>query len=62
MLRLLRRSAMTALKLPLAMAWDVISLGNMGDGSSTVTVLREHDRRKEMDEAVEVIEMLRKLW
>jgi len=39
MFRLLRRTAETAVKLPFAVAWDFISLGNMGDGSSTGKVL-----------------------
>lgn len=55
---LLKRSAATALKLPLAVAWDCISLGNMGEGATTTKVLREHKRQKETDE---VLELLRRL-
>lgn len=53
MISLLKRSAITALKLPLSVAWDVISLGNMGEGSSTGNVLREHQRRKRDDDEEE---------
>lgn len=53
MLSLLKRSAETALKLPLAVTWDLISLGNMGEGSSTGKVIREHLRRKRDDDEAE---------
>jgi hypothetical protein len=56
--RTIRRSVNTAAKLPFAMAWDVISLGNMGDGASTSKVLREHEYRKELDDATEILERL----
>jgi hypothetical protein len=56
--RTLRRSANTAVKLPFAMAWDVLSLGNMGDGASTSKVLREHCDRKCLDDATEICERL----
>lgn len=59
--RTIRRSANTAVKLPFAMAWDVISLGNMGDGASTAKVLREHEGRKQIDDLIEVIERLHEL-
>lgn len=58
LLRLLTRSAHTAVKLPFAMAWDVISLGNMGDGASTSKVLREHEQRKHLDDATEIVERM----
>ena len=58
LLRTIRRTANTAVKLPFAMAWDVISLGNMGDGASTSKVLREHEQRKQMDDVCEVLERL----
>ena len=57
-IRTIRRSANTALKLPFAMAWDVISLGNMGDTASTTKVLREHEARKQMDDLIEVAERI----
>lgn len=61
-LRTIRRSVNTAIKLPLAMAWDVISLGNMGEGaSSTTRVLREHQARKTADDWIEVAEVLREI-
>jgi len=56
--RTLKRSANTAVKLPFSMAWDVISLGNMGDGASTTKVLREHEQRKRVDEVIEVLEAI----
>jgi hypothetical protein len=56
--RTIRRSVNTAAKLPFAMAWDVISLGNMGDTASTTKVLREHRYRKELDDATEIVERL----
>jgi hypothetical protein len=55
------RSANAAVKLPFAMAWDVISLGNMGEGTSTSKVLREHEDRKQVDDLIEAVEALRKL-
>ena len=61
MLRLLKRSAETAIKLPFAMAWDVISLGNMGDGASTTDVLEEHKAKKRMDDTIEIAKALRGL-
>ena len=54
MIKLLKRSAETAIKLPFSIAWDVISLGNMGDGSSTGKVLREHQTKKQVDEICEI--------
>lgn len=54
-LSLIKRFAETALKLPLAVAWDCISLGNMGEGASTSKVLRDHRRAKQIDEAVELL-------
>lgn len=61
MLKLLKRSTETALKLPFAMAWDVISLGNMGDGASTSRVLREHQTKKQMDDLIDVLEKVKRL-
>ena len=34
-LKFLERSAITAIKLPFAITWDIVSLGNMGEESST---------------------------
>jgi hypothetical protein len=58
LLRLARRSAITAVRLPFAAAWDVISLGNMGEGASTARVLREHQDRKTLDDWSEAVERL----
>lgn len=55
------RSANTAVKLPFSMAWDVISLGNMGEGASTSKVLREHRDRKQVDDLIEALEIIRDL-
>ncbi len=49
-LKLLERSVITAVKLPLAISWDVISLGNMGEKSSTEKVLEDHRKMKREDE------------
>lgn len=57
----IRRSANTAVKLPFSMAWDVISLGNMGDGASTGRVLREHQQRKEVDDFMDALEVVAEL-
>ena len=57
---LIKRTAATALKLPLAIAWDCISLGNMGEGASTSKVLRQHQERKELDEMMEFMKQLAK--
>lgn len=59
--RLISRSVETAVKLPVAAAWDVISLGNMGDGASTTKVLREHRAKKQVDDFIDAVELLKKL-
>ena len=58
---LLTRTVETAVKLPVAAAWDVISLGNMGEGTSTGKVLREHEARKRLDEYKEISEAVRQI-
>lgn len=62
MFRLLKRTTETAVKLPFAMAWDFISLGNMGDGTSTGKVLREHEAKKQLDDLIDVLEKVRELY
>lgn len=57
---LIKRSITTAVKLPFSIAWDCISLGNMGEGSSTSRVLAEHKKRKQVDEVLELLEDIRK--
>jgi hypothetical protein len=54
-LSLIKRSTTTALKLPFAVAWDCISLGNMGEGASTSKVIRDHQRQKQIDETLELL-------
>ena len=61
MFNLLKRTTETAVKLPFAMAWDLISLGNMGDGSSTRKVLREHEAKKQLDDLTAIIERVREI-
>lgn len=61
MLRLLKRSAETAVKLPFALAWDFVSLGNMGEGTSTTKVLREHQAKKQVDDVIEILERIREM-
>lgn len=60
MTNLIKRSLTTAVKLPFSIAWDCISLGNMGEGSSTSRVLAEHKKRKQVDEVLELLEDIRK--
>ena len=58
--RLVKRSVATALKLPFAVAWDCISLGNMGGVASTSRVLREHKKQKQIDKEIEMFGVIRK--
>jgi hypothetical protein len=55
MIRFLKRNITTALKLPVAAAWDAVSLGNFGDGSSTMKVVEEHQRQKNKDEVMDLL-------
>lgn len=55
------RCAETAVKLPVAAAWDVVSLGNMGEGTSTGKVLREHENKKQMDDLEELAETIKRI-
>lgn len=59
MINLIKRSLTAAVKLPFAMAWDVISLGNMGDGASTSKVLREHRIQKLVDDTIEAARVVK---
>lgn len=61
MIKLLKRSLSTAVKLPLAVTWDCISLGNMGEGSSTGKVLAEHSAQKSLDKTLELAESIKQL-
>lgn len=61
MIRLITRCTKTALKLPVAIAWDCLSLGNMGEGTSTGKILREHNRQKRIDDIIQLAQDLRKL-
>ena len=61
MIDLLKRCAVTAIKLPVAAAWDIISLGNMGEGSSTSQVITEHQNQADYDECLKVMRDLKKL-
>ena len=60
MIRFIARNITTAVKLPFAMVWDVISLGNMGEGASTGKVVDEHRRQARADRALDDIEEIRK--
>ncbi len=62
MLKFLTRTIETAVKLPIAAAWDVISLGNMGDGSSTEKVLREHRSKKRMDDFEDQLDQIKRIF
>jgi hypothetical protein len=59
MTNLIKRSLTTALKLPFSIAWDCISLGNMGEGSSTSRVLAEHQAQKSLDNVKEITNQLK---
>lgn len=59
MINLLKRCAVTAIKLPFSVTWDIASLGNMGEGASTSKVLAEHRRRKSVDDLIEQLEILK---
>ena len=61
MTNLIKRSLTTAIKLPFSIAWDCISLGNMGEGSSTSRVLAEHQIQKSLDDVGEIAKNLRKI-
>ncbi len=61
MIRLLKRCAATAVKLPIAAAWDAVSLCNVAEGSSTMKVLRDHERRAEKDELLDDLEELARI-
>ena len=58
MFRFLKRTAETTIKLPFAVVWDIASLGNMGEGSSTVKVIQEHKDKKQVDDVLEIIKQL----
>lgn len=62
MTNLIKRSLATAVKLPFSIAWDCISLGNMGEGSSTSRVLAEHKKRKQVDEVLELLGEIKKAF
>jgi hypothetical protein len=51
----------TALKLPFAAAWDVISLGNMGDGLSTEKVLDDYEENQQIEKAAKIAKILKDL-
>jgi len=61
MTNLIKRSLATAVKLPFSIAWDCISLGNMGEGSSTGKVLAEHSAQKSLDKTLELAESIKQL-
>lgn len=56
MLRFLKRNLTTAMKLPVAAAWDAVSMCNVAQGSSTMKVIEEHQRKAERDETLDLIE------
>ena len=62
MRRFLQRNIVTVIKLPFAAVWDVISLGNMGEGTSTGKAIQEHRNQKAFDEQLDRIEESNKSW
>lgn len=61
MLRFLKRNVTTAMKLPVAAAWDALTLGNFGEGASTMRVVEEHQRQKRTDDVLDLLGELRDL-
>jgi hypothetical protein len=61
MIDLLKRCAVTAIKLPAAVTWDIISLGNMGEGSSTSEVLQQHQAQADYDDCLKVMRDMKKI-
>ncbi len=61
MKRFLKRNITSVIKLPFAMGWDIISLGNMGETSSTEKVIKAHKSRAQADEILDMFEELAKL-
>lgn len=59
MMGFLGRNLKTAIKLPFAMTWDCISLGNLGEGTSTGKVIREHEAEKQLDDVLDVVKKLK---
>jgi hypothetical protein len=59
MTNLIKRSLTTAVKPPFSIAWDCISLGNMGEGSSTSRVLAEHQVQKSLGNVKEITNQLK---
>lgn len=55
LLNLALRCVETAVKLPVALAWDAVRIPGIaaGDPSSVAKVIREHERMKEHDEGGE---------
>ena len=51
----------TAIKLPIAAAWDVISLGNMGEGSSTADVLQDYKDEETLKKAAKIAQIIKDL-
>jgi len=43
------------------MTWDLVSLGNMGEGTSTEKVLEEHKAKKQLDDISEIIDRIREI-
>ena len=61
MIRFLKRCTMTALKAPVAAAADLATMGKFGEGSYLGDLGREHKRRAERDEVLDLIEDIAKI-
>lgn len=59
--RTLKRCTETAIKLPVAATWDLISLGNMGDTASITKVLREHQQKKQIDDLLDIVDVIKEI-
>lgn len=60
MRRLIMRTLATAVRLPVALAWDAATLGNFGGRTSTERILAEHRQQKANDDVLDLIEEVRR--
>ena len=60
MRRLIMRTLATAVRLPVALAWDAATLGNFGGRTSTEKLIAEHQQKKANDDVLDLIEDVRR--
>ncbi len=59
MKKLLSRTLKTAVRLPFAIAWDVVTLGNLGGDTATGQIVEEHREAKEVDDFQDLLNEIR---